>query len=82
LIIFLGGGFVGQDSKGHPQLGRDLQQIELFSEELKDKVQGAIVTSDLNAATRFLAEQGVNGRRSGKPHLKLLASISMPNCLT
>lgn len=50
--------------KEQRKIGRDLEQVELFSEELKDRVQGSTITSDLQAATRLLAEQGVNGRKS------------------
>ncbi len=57
--IFLG----VQDSQGIPQVERDLLQVEQLSQKLKSKTARIDSRSQTLAATRLLAQEGLNSRK-------------------
>lgn len=52
-----------QDAEGFPQVDRDLMQIEEMSQKLRTKASPLDQSEDAFAASRLLAQQGVNTRR-------------------
>ena len=56
--------FLGvQDSQGIPQVERDLLQVEQLSQKLKSKTARIDSRSQTLAATRLLAQEGLNSRK-------------------
>ena len=54
-----------QDAEGFPRVERDLLQVEHFSQKLRAKVTRTDHGEDAFAATRLLAQEGLNNRRQG-----------------
>ena len=54
-----------QDSQGLPRIERDIPQLELFSQKLRARTQRIDNSADQIAATRLLAQEGLNAQRSG-----------------
>lgn len=52
-----------QDAEGFPQVERDLLQVEELSQKLRTKASRLDQAEDGLAASRLLAQQGVNVRR-------------------
>lgn len=63
-IEFLTSTFLGvQDSQGIPQVERDLLQVEQLSQKLKSRTTRVDSGSQTLAATRLLAQEGLNSRK-------------------
>jgi len=56
-----------QDTQGFPRVERDLLQVEQYSQELKAKAARIDPSGDALAATRLLAQEGLNTRKRGPP---------------
>ena len=54
-----------QDAEGFPQVDRDLLQVEELSQKLRTKASRLDQAEDGLAASRLLAQQGVNVHRRG-----------------
>jgi hypothetical protein len=52
-----------QDTQGFPRVERDLLQVEQYSQELKAKAARIDPSGDALAATRLLAQEGLNTRK-------------------
>lgn len=52
-----------QDAEGFPQVDRDLMQVEEMSQKLRTNASPLDQSEDAFAASRLLAQQGVNTRR-------------------
>jgi hypothetical protein len=56
-------GVVVQDAEGFPQVDRDLLQVEELSQKLRTKASRLDQAEDGLAASRLLAQQGINVHR-------------------
>jgi hypothetical protein len=57
-----------QDAEGFPQVDRDLLQVEQLSQKLRTKASRLDQAQDGLAASRLLAQQGINAHRRGCCH--------------
>lgn len=63
-----------QDTQGFPRVERDLLQVEQYSQQLKARAARIYPAGDALAATRLLAQEGLNTRKCGP--VQLLNSVS------
>ena len=56
---------VMQDTQGFPRVERDLLQVEQYSQQLKARAARIDPAGDALAATRLLAQEGLNTRKCG-----------------
>ena len=54
-----------QDTQGFPRVERDLLQVEQYSQQLKARAARIDPAGDALAATRLLAQEGLNTRKCG-----------------